>query len=276
MHVSKRGCLVSLLLALLTGAYLYLSLGHYAARWLLLGIGFDPIGRPDEVWEEYIVDPTAYVEYRQPPTVIVDRLPTPSPSTPEAGLTPTGLSYTDWFLTSTTVSDVTVYSMTSNGPITMTSADAQREGFAEAFLIGESIEGSPLAVAEYREDALGSLCDFWMSGCKTNRYRIERLDFRPGGMIVYGDINIEGVYWYENVGVALQLNADRISFEPVGIVWDDELFALPESGPFADRIAELAALGNRSLAALRMEIGGTPVRLAELRLTDEQFLLILY
>ncbi len=314
MRGSKRGCLLKILMLLSLIALAYIVLGPLIARFVLGLLGFDYIGDPDEVWTDYIIDPTAYVGYDTPPEFVIGQrptdpppptatpiqmptirpdLPTSTPHTPQPTATvaptatpipqtntvatsePSASGYKTWFVTYRPPNQVIVRSATTDGKPVSVQAD-QADAIAETFLVGESVAGQPLAIAEYHESALASLCEFWMNGCRNDRYRIDRIDFREGGMIVYGDINVGDLGWYEGIGIALRLQADRITFEPAGMIWGGELFDLPDSGPLADQIAHLARVGNNGLVNLHMDLDNFSLELAELRLNDDSLLLILH
>lgn len=307
MRGSKRGCLLKILMLISLIALAYVALGPLIGRFVLELIGFDYIGDPDEVWTDYIIDPTAYVGYDTPPEFVIGQRPTDPPpptatpiqmptirpdlppatqadlSRPTATTAPTvtpsgviantsGSGYKAWFVTYRPPNQVIVRS----GGVTVQADQAADDAVAETFLVGESVAGQPLAIAEYQESALASLCEFWMDGCQNDRYRIDRIDFRDGGMIIYGDINVGDMVWYEGIGIALRLKADRITFEPAGMVWEGELFDLPDSGPLAEQIAHLAQVGNNGLVDLRMDLDNFSLELAELRLNDDSLLLIMH
>lgn len=145
--------------------------------------------------------------------------------------------------------------------------------FANAAWVGESHLGKPLGIVEFAEETLPLLCATYFNGCRTPLYRVDRVDFRPGGMVLYGSINA-GVQW-QQVGLALRLNEDRRTLALAGIVLNGEVFAPPTSGRLADILNEAIGRGNQALQVMRLESPPYTLRLSEIWFSDGLFVAVM-
>lgn len=145
--------------------------------------------------------------------------------------------------------------------------------FANAAWVGESHLGKPLGIVEFAEEALPLLCATYFNGCRTPLYRVDRVDFRPGGMVLYGSINA-GVQW-QQVGLALRLNEDRRTLALAGIVLNGEVFAPPTSGRLADILNDAIGRGNQALQVMRLESPPYDLRLSEIWFSDGLFVAVM-
>lgn len=194
-------------------------------------------------------------ETAQPPTFI------PSP-------TGTVNPYADWFASASVPPGVV---LTSEGFLTL--GLQAGDTFASALWFGESITGGSLGIVEFQETAIPSLCEKLFNGCRTERYRIDRVDFRPGGLLVYGSVNI-GALW-QSLGVALLLDDDRRSLRVAGVIIGRMVYQAPSSGPIASVLNDLAGRGNAALSGLRVQGGGYDLPLTELFFDDDRFIAVL-
>lgn len=185
-----------------------------------------------------------------------------------AGADAPGESYSGWFQ-STESPDTITLDTGGSGRFTVDSAGT----FAETVVIGESVEGDSLGVVEYSEEALDDICAAWLGGCATEHYRVQRVDFRPQGAILYGSVNLGGL-WQE-AGIALVVTPDRMGFEAVGVVLDGMLYAVPAEGEIAELVHRLVTEGNTALRRVRVQAGDRLLALAEMQVTDDRLTLIL-
>lgn len=145
--------------------------------------------------------------------------------------------------------------------------------FANAAWVGESHLGKPLAILEFPEEALTLLCEIYFNRCQTPLYRVDDVDFRPGGMVIYGSISI-GIGW-QRVGVALRVNEDRRTLGLGGVILNGEVFAPPTSGRLADILNEAIGRGNQALRTLHLDAPPYSLRLSEIWFTDGLFLAVM-
>jgi hypothetical protein len=297
-----------LLLALLVALALVAAIGLLAPGLVLQLLSFAPQGDVETFWE--IIEQAESVESiperdgppqdggvpRRLPEALIARQPTASPTalppTPTEVLTatpaaateppatvtpipptltpaPTGTvnPYADWFAEAAVPSGVMV---TGSG---LTLGLQANDTFASALWFGTSIDGNSLGIVEFPESAIPNMCAKVFNGCRSDRYRIDRVDFRPGGLMVYGSINL-GVLW-QSLGVALLLDEDKRSLRVAGVIINDTVYQAPTSGPIASLLNDLTVRGNAALAGLRVQGGGYDLPLTELFFDDERFIAVL-
>lgn len=218
--------------------------------------------------------PTLIAATQAPPTLATATQLPPTPTliaTTQAPptLAPTGTvnPYADWFAQASVPAGVVV---TGSGLTLGLQAD---DTFASALWFGESIDGGSLGIVEFPESAIPNMCARVFNGCRTERYRIDRVDFRPGGLMVYGSVNV-GMVW-QSLGVALLLDDDKRSLHVAGVIVGDTVYQAPTSGPIATVLNDLTRRGNAALAGLRVQGGGYDLPLTELFFDDDRFIAVL-
>jgi uncharacterized protein YigE (DUF2233 family) len=77
-------------------------------------------------------------------------------------------------------------------------------------------------------------------------YRDPWIDLQPGGLILYADVNI-GLSW-ERVGMLLV--QDGASFRPAWVVYEDDVFELPEDGIVLEWASHIATFSEEVLERL--------------------------
>lgn len=160
-----------------------------------------------------------------------------------------------------------MFAMSASVPVPITLALETDQIAAEFFQIGDDLAGDPLGLIQYNEEGVDILCRSWPDFCDNQSYSIIDVDFRERGAIIYAEINVSNVYWQE-VGVALLLNEDNVSFQPVGLILDGEALSFPTSGPVANTLNTLIARGNEALQSATIRSGPYELRLSALRLTE--------
>lgn len=190
-----------------------------------------------------------------------------TPETPTPTPTPTSI-YQAWFRTSTIPEVVLVK---AEGYMNLS---FHRTGlFANAIWVGESYVGQQLGILEFEETAVEMLCELYFNNCRTPFYRVDRVDFRRGGMVVYGGINVG--FWWQDVGVALVLNPDNRSLRFAGVLLDEELYAPPTQGRIADVINDLVTRGNAALQQLTIQADAYTLHFSEMWFDEDRFVAVL-
>ena len=245
-------------------------------------VGFTPKGSVDEFWQD--------LELQVTPVNIVGNLPPVPPQgagsgLPGTGATPTpviisGLDgasvaedvsstppdYNGWFQTAS-IPQVLVVS-SSTGSVTVNTSEA----YVSDARFGMGVDGFPLGVIEYQENALPGICATWLRGCVTDQFAVTVVDFRPGGLLVNGTVNVGGVT--QSLGLALGLGADGKSMVPQGIVLGGQLYAIPQSGDIADYVAEAVSRSNEALGQLQVQADGRSLGLVQMQIMDDRLTLI--
>lgn len=166
------------------------------------------------------------------------------------------------------------FAMTANVPVPITLSLETGRIAADYFQIGDDLSGNSLGLVQYSEEGIDILCRSWPDFCDNSSYRIIEVDFRDRGAILYAEINASNVYWQE-LGIALVLNDDNITFQPVGIILDGEALSFPTSGPVARALNTLIEKGNEALRSAFIRSGPYELRLDALRLTEESLTIVL-
>jgi hypothetical protein len=142
--------------------------------------------------------------------------------------------------------------------------------------VGQDNSGGQLATVTFTEPGLMDLCRQRADMCaNTNaQFRNPSLDLRPGGAMIYAEVNIPQLNAWQRIGVALRLDTSRKQFELVGVDVGGALYGLP-SGELGDKASELARAGNDMLRQLTLEASGGRYTLSEVRIDDDTLTLIL-
>ncbi len=253
---------------------------------ILRFIGFTPKGSVETFWEEQAAQMTplsivgnlpaapptveggvAGVPGNTPtPVIIAGATATPPPgnSAPTAGTG--GPSYTGWFQAASVPQTLSITS--SMGSVSASLAEAH---VADA-RFGTGVDGFPLGVIRYQENAIDGICATWLRGCATDQFRLNAVDFRPGGMVVYGSVNAGGIV--QTLGLVLTAGADAKSLVAQGIVLGGQLYAVPQSGDIANYVSEAISRSNEALGQLQVQAAGMNLGLVQMQFADDSLTLI--
>ncbi|HLV37433.1 MAG TPA: hypothetical protein VKY59_20105 [Spirillospora sp.] len=146
-----------------------------------------------------------------------------------------------------------------------------------AFVTGSSDSGTRIARASFTEAGLLAICAQQSPICRegSSQYRNVVLDLRPGGAVIYADVNTGGLGW-QRVGVVLQLDSSRTLLRVAGIDISGALYdhtALP--GELAGAVDEIVHVINDVLRQLAVEAGGENYTLSEIIIDDTTLTLLL-
>ena len=190
---------------------------------------------------------------------------TPTPTDPPTPTNP----YADYFSVAFEPDSVRVL---ARGYLNLSVQGSQT--FANALWVGRDTNDQPFGVAEFDESAIPALCQQYFKNCVSPHFRVDQVDFRPGGMMVYGSVNVLGLYW-QPVGVALLLDSTRTHLKLAGMVWNGEVYEMPTNGPLASTLKDLANRGNAALDHLNIYASGYDLTIAELYFDDTRLMVVL-
>lgn len=144
--------------------------------------------------------------------------------------------------------------------------------------VGSSAAGLPIATARFSESGLLQLCQQRSTLCSAgdDLLRNGSVDLRPGGAVIYADLNVQGSGYWQRVGVVLRLDASEVRFVVAGVDVDGVLYN-PTSAPFgiADSIAEIERTGNDLLRQVALQTGGQNYTLERVILDETALTLVL-
>ncbi|NPV68956.1 MAG: hypothetical protein HPY64_17665 [Anaerolineae bacterium] len=241
---------------------------------LLQAIGFRPQGNVEEFWEQVAVTPFEVVNLPPTPPAVQSQAgttgPTPTPVsvagsvTGSGGSASTGASgnnpYQGWFQSYSVPAEIQVSSGT--GSVTLRTA----ESFAEAAWFGQAVDGAPLALISYNEQALDGICRTLLRGCVTDQFRVTAVDFHPGGLLVFGAVSLGGLT--QGLGVLLVLGPDMKSVVAQGVVLNGQVYTIDVTADIASYVNQTVAQMNTALSQLRVQANGYSLGLVQIRLTD--------
>ncbi len=130
-------------------------------------------------------------------------------------------------------------------PLTLTPAQLGGPVIGDA-----SSPGTTIYLLTLAEDALNQLLrrQGLSDRAETGRYRDLEIDLQPGGLVLYGDVHL-GLR-RQRMGLLLLHHDGHATLSPGGVVLDQELYALPESGALARVLLPAGREVQRSLRAL--------------------------
>jgi hypothetical protein len=199
-----------------------------------------------------------------PSETLVPTLP-PSPT-----VTPTATNpYAAWFSSAIEPERIRIF---SKGYLDMTLSSSK--AFADALWVGKDTNDLPLGIIEFDENAIPQLCALYFNNCRDPRFRIDKVDFRPSGMLVYGSLNIANLFW-QQVGVVMVLDDKGLTLKVAGMVWNEEVYEVPKTGPIATTLTDLTSRGNAALSTLDIFATGYEMTIAQMYFDDNRFIVVL-
>ena len=259
-------------------------------RLLLQSIGFTPRGDVDVFWTEQLT--------LEPVGQSTPVLPPPPPGadlvTGGVQVTPTALvlpgngssgqqppvapatgggavvsePYGGWFASGGQPASM-VIGVQGGSSVTLDSS----QPFADGALVGQGTDGYGLGVVQFQESDLGGICAALLRGCTSDQYTIQRVDFRPGGAVIYAQVNVAGLW--QSAGVALTLGADQKSFRAAGVVFNGVMYGIPPSGEIATLVNNLVGNGNTTLRDMRVQANGYSLSLIQMSVDETTLTLVL-
>lgn len=148
------------------------------------------------------------------------------------------------------------------------------ETFAESIEFEVDDNGEPVGIVRYEEAALQEFCTHWQDYCENPRFRLEALEFRNGGFIVYASLNIANLWW-QDVALAVRVHDHQVGFEVVGIIWNNVVYALSPSSPLTQTVNSLLERGNQALQQLQIQIGTARFQIDQLDFEDNALTIVL-
>jgi len=141
---------------------------------------------------------------------------------------------------------------------------------------GSSSDGGQVAAVSFNEAQLMDLCYQRSDICRnTNpQYQNVRIDLRPGGAVVYANVNVPSVGIQQTAGVVLQLDASARQFQVAGVDVGGALYDTPP-GDLSALVSDIERTGNDILQQLTLQAGGSQYALSEVRIDDSTLTLIL-
>ena len=255
-------------------------------RLLLQSIGFTPQGDVDAFWTEQLT--------LEPVSRATPVLPPPPPgANPVTGViqaTPTALvlpgsggsvqqqsagggavvsePYGGWFASGGQPASM-VIGVQGGSNVTLDSS----QPFADSALVGQGTDGYGLGVVQFQETDLGGICAALLRGCTSDQYTIQRVDFHPGGAVIYAQVNVAGLW--QAAGVVLTLGADQKSFQAAGVVFNGVMYGIPSSGEIATLVNNMVGSGNTALRDMRVQANGYSLSLIQMSVDETTLTLIL-
>jgi hypothetical protein len=149
---------------------------------------------------------------------------------------------------------------------------------------GTTDTGQTVVQASFTEAGLADICARRGESCTTGngRYRTPRIDLRPGGAVIYAEVDA-GLYW-QQIGVVLRLDSTRTRFVVLGVDIDGTTYN-PNSVPgflpaelrsaITDAIDDIERVGNDVLQQVALETGGGSYQLSDIIIDDTTLTLIM-
>lgn len=149
---------------------------------------------------------------------------------------------------------------------------------------GSTSSGQQIATATFTEADLLRLCNERSALCSTgdDRFRNATFDLRPGGGVVYVEVNAQ-VFW-QRIGVVLRLNSDRTSFDVYGVDIAGTTYdplSLPSLIPadararIVEAVNEVETTGNDILQQISAQTGGQNYQLSDIIIDDNTLTIVM-
>ncbi len=140
---------------------------------------------------------------------------------------------------------------------------------------GSSASGQQVAVVSFDEPGLQEICRQRSTICGpgNSTFRNARVDLRPGGAVVYGEVFVPQVGIWQNVGVVMQLTGNH-RIVVAGVDVGGALYSAPPN-EFSGTIDEVERVANEVLQQLVLDAGGARYNLSQVQIDDSTLTLIL-
>ena len=140
---------------------------------------------------------------------------------------------------------------------------------------GTGSTGAAMAQADFTENGLLQLCNQRGNICRDgdSRYRDIVIDLRPGGAVIYADVNA-GVW--QRIGVVIRLNPTGTRFDVVGVDVGGVLYdpnSLP--GELSTFTREIERVGNDALRQMVLDAAGGRYSLESMTIDEATLTVIL-
>lgn len=146
-------------------------------------------------------------------------------------------------------------------------------------VVGDDPAGQQTAVVTFTEAGLLEICRQQNEVCRGGDPRFQNisLDLKPGGAVIYADVNMPtqyGVTLQQRAGVVLQLDASQRHLRFAGIDLNGTLYTNPPA-EMAGMVQEFEQVGNDVLNQVTVNAGAGELALRETRIDDTTLTLIM-
>ncbi|MEQ9030392.1 MAG: hypothetical protein RLP44_16895, partial [Aggregatilineales bacterium] len=152
------------------------------------------------------------------------------------------------------------------------------------FNTGTTNTGNTLTTATFTEDGLRQLCfeRSTICGGGDGNYRNAQIDLRPGGAVVYVDVNA-GVFW-QRIGIVMRLNTTRTRLSVIGVDIDGITYDPATLPPFlpadarqaiVNALSEVEIVVNDLITQIVLRSGGETYTIIDLNVDDALLTLIM-
>ncbi|PJF21199.1 MAG: hypothetical protein CUN56_12315 [Phototrophicales bacterium] len=147
---------------------------------------------------------------------------------------------------------------------------------------GNTESGSQVATATFTEEALLQLCAERTAACRPSgdgQFRNVTIDLRPGGAVIYMDVNT-GFNW-QRIGVVVQLDPGTnttfrvIGVDVQGITYNPNTLPLGLGDAVMTAINQIEREGNAVLTQLALNAGGQRYTLNSVSIDETHLTLVL-
>jgi hypothetical protein len=155
-------------------------------------------------------------------------------------------------------------------PLVLTPADLGRPMVGDATTPGETT----YLIAADEESLNGFLVErIFAPALENGRYRGVEIDLNPGGLVMYGDVQL-GLRW-QRMGVLLLQEEEALALSTAGLVLNQQVYAVPEGNSLARALLPAGRQAQRALQALTI-VGPLPgeARVEQARFDHEQLQIV--
>jgi hypothetical protein len=147
---------------------------------------------------------------------------------------------------------------------------------AERWERGETEAGSPAYFIEFDERSANVQLAQWFGEtiAQQSRLRNPWIDLRPGGAVIYADVNLE-IGW-KRVGAVLMVDGSGRQMQLIGVDIDGRLYSTPPDGQIAELIQRVESEANRALRELTFIDPAGELRIQVISVSEDQIQLLAY
>lgn len=281
-----RACLIISILALFLciGALIGgLLLFQFAPQVILTQFEFESEGALEDYWvaRRFEIDPTLNAPVSRPPLPTRDALaalllalPTVTPVPAQPTSQPADPTLQPIQPTPLPAPTLLVDRLTAPTYINLYAEDyvdvtvPTEQAFAESFAFVRQSDNAIAAAFAFRENALDQICSVWLNNCELPLVRVESVDFRQDGMIVYGSVFLGAIWQTLGVILVLEEGESGMAFALGGVVIDEMVYRVPRTGAVAETLGDLLDRANRALGRLTLRTNDYTLALRQITLDD--------
>lgn len=150
------------------------------------------------------------------------------------------------------------------------------EIFARRLERGLADDGRTAYYIDFNQEGINTYLSYWFGGAIASGGRVRNawIDLRPGGAVIYADVDLE--LGWQKVGAVFMLDATGRQLILTGVDVGGRFYSIPPAGRVAELASQLESQGNRALADLTFLDPAGALKIQTIRLAEDSVQILAY